>query len=105
VDVEPVNFSAYDLAYQPRSVLLINQNNNFAPVATFFGATEGRSAAAADFDNDMDVDLYVVRSSSISNFPNYLYENQGDGTFVQLTVADGAEGSTQGTGEPSITCC
>jgi hypothetical protein len=99
VDVEPVNFSAYDLAYQPRSVLLINQNNNFAPVATFFGATEGRSAAAADFDNDMDVDLYVVRSSSISNFPNYLYENQGDGTFVQLAVAGGAEGSTQGRGQ------
>ncbi len=99
VEVEPVNFSASDLAYQPRSVLLINQKNTFAPMVTFFGATEGRSAAAGDFDNDMDVDLYVVRSSSISNFPNHLYENQGDGTFVQLAVAGGAEGSTQGRGQ------
>ena len=84
VEVEPVNFSEYDLTYQPRSVLLISRAEKFAPVATFFGAIDGRSAVAGDFDNDMDVDLYIVRSSSISNFPNYLYENRGDGTFVQL---------------------
>ena len=99
VDVEPVNFSAYDLEYQPRSVLLMSQQNKFVPRATFFDAINGRSVAAADFDNDMDVDLYVVRSSSISNFPNHLYENQGDGSFVQLAGAGGAEGSTQGRGQ------
>ena len=99
IEVEPVNFSGYDLAYQPRSVLLISRAGRFAPVPTFFGAIDGRSAVAGDFDNDMDVDLYVVRSSSISNFPNYFYENRGDGTFVQLAGAGGAEGSTQGRGQ------
>ena len=99
VEVEPINFTAYELNYQPRSVLLTSQENKFAPVTTFFDAISGRSVVAGDFDNDMDVDLYVVRSSSISNFPNHLYENQGDGTFVQLAAAGGAEGSTQGRGQ------
>ena len=100
VEVEPINFSASDLSYQPRSVLLISRKpGEFAPRTTFFEGINGRSAVAGDFDNDMDVDLYVVRSSSISNFPNHLYENQGDGTFVQLPGAGGAEASTQGRGQ------
>ncbi|MYA69368.1 T9SS type A sorting domain-containing protein [Candidatus Poribacteria bacterium] len=99
VEVEPINFSGYELNYRPRSVLLISQEDQFAPMPTFFDAINGRSIAAGDFDNDMDVDLYVVRSSSISNFPNHLYENQGDGTFVELVGAGGAEGSIQGRGQ------
>ena len=99
VEVEPINFSTYDLSYQPRSVLLTSQENKFAPVPTFFEELEGRSVAAGDFDNDMDIDLYVVRSSSISNFPNQLYENRGDGTFVPFAGAGRAEGSSQGRGQ------
>ena len=98
--VEPLNFSASDLSYQPRSVLLVNQRSDtFATKTTHFGAINGRSVVAGDFDNDMDLDLYVVRSSSISNFPNHLYENRGDGTFVQVAGAGGAEGSTHGRGQ------
>ena len=98
--VEPINFSASDLSYQPRSVLLVNQRSDtFATKTTHFGAINGRSVVAGDFDNDMDLDLYVVRSSSISNFPNHLYDNRGDGTFVQLLGAGGAEGSTRGRGQ------
>ncbi|MXY99299.1 T9SS type A sorting domain-containing protein, partial [Candidatus Poribacteria bacterium] len=99
IDVEPVNFSTYELTYRPRSVLLTSQEDKFAPVPIFFDAINGRSVAAGDFDNDMDIDLYVVRSNNISNFPNHFYENQGDGTFVQLARAGGAEGSTQGRGQ------
>lgn len=99
VEVEPVNFSTYELNHQPRSVLLTSQENKLVLRPTFFDAINGRSVAAGDFDNDMDVDLYVVRSSSISNFPNHVYENQGDGTFVKLAGAGGAEGSTQGRGQ------
>ena len=99
VAVEPINFSTYELNYQPRSVLLTGQENKFASMPTFFNAINGRSVVAGDFDNDMDVDLYVVRSSSISNFPNHFYENQGDGTFVQVVRAGGAAGSTQGRGQ------
>ena len=37
--------------------------------------------AAADYDGDGDVDLYVVGGH---NRPNHLYRNQGDGTFVEV---------------------
>ena len=55
--------------------------------------------AAGDFDNDMDIDLYLVRASTAENLPNHLYENQGDGSFVQLYDANGASGSKQGRGQ------
>lgn len=95
--VEPINFSTADLLYNPQSTLLINKRNRFEPSTSTF--LDGRSANAGDFDNDMDIDIYLVRSSSAGNLPNYLYENQGDGTFVQLTEAGGAAGSTQGRGQ------
>ena len=37
--------------------------------------------AAADYDTDGDVDLYVTGGD---NEPNHLYENQGDGTFLEV---------------------
>ncbi len=50
------------------------------------------SASAEDFDNDMDVDLYLACRTSASNIPNILYENLGDGTFRQVAGAGGATG-------------
>ena len=50
------------------------------------------SASAGDFDNDMDVDLYLACRTSASNIPNILYENLGDGTFRQVAGAGGATG-------------
>ncbi len=45
----------------------------------------GMGVAAADFDNDGWVDLYVT------NFgPNHLLRNRGDGTFEDVTGASGA---------------
>ena len=40
--------------------------------------------AAADYDGDGDVDLYVAGGNVE---PNALYENQGDGTFVDIAAA------------------
>ena len=54
------------------------------------------------FDNDMDVDAYVVASAS-DNLPNILYENQGDGTFVAVPDAGGAAGTTLGRGDSVVT--
>jgi hypothetical protein len=59
------------------------------------------SATAGDFDNDMDVDLYLACRTGASNLRNILYENLGDGTFrkaswfgaagpVGLAIASGA---------------
>ena len=94
--VNPINFTAFDLRADPQSLLLINSGNQFRRSKTFWAA---RSVIAGDFDNDMDLDLYVVRSTSAGNLPNQLYENLGDGTFVQLPGAGGAEGSTDGRGQ------
>jgi len=41
-----------------------------------------KNAVTADFDNDMDLDIYGVATSLAGNRKNILYENQGDGTFI-----------------------
>ncbi len=49
-------------------------------VANDFGASAG--ANWVDFDNDRDLDLFVVNSNQQFNF---LYANNGDGTFTKIT--------------------
>jgi Calx-beta domain/ASPIC and UnbV/FG-GAP-like repeat len=51
------------------------------------------SAAAEDFDNDMDIDLYLACRGGAENLPNRLYENLGDGTFQEVLNAGGAAGT------------
>ena len=100
-EMERINFSPTELFYNPASVLLINTGSGFRRKITASGPNEflgGRSVTAGDFDNDMDLDLYVVRLSSAGNLPNQLYENQGNGTFLQVPNAGGAEASAQGKG-------
>lgn len=48
--------------------------------------------SSGDFDNDMDVDIYLTCRHIFQNIENILYENQGDGTFVKVPGAGGAEG-------------
>jgi hypothetical protein len=45
-------------------------------------------AVAEDFDGDGWMDLYVLQGGE---FPNLLYMNQGDGTFVDQAAARGAD--------------
>ncbi|MCY3883519.1 MAG: FG-GAP-like repeat-containing protein [Gammaproteobacteria bacterium] len=51
--------------------------------------------AAADYDQDGDVDLYIVGRPVD---PNHLYENQGDGTFVEVGEQMGVNVSHWGSG-------
>ena len=44
--------------------------------------------AAADYDGDGDVDLYVAGGNVE---PNALYENQGDGTFIDIASTVGVD--------------
>ncbi len=49
--------------------------------------TFGSGAAWLDIDNDGDLDLYVTMRQSA----NYLFENQGDGTFTEVGALWGAQ--------------
>jgi hypothetical protein len=65
--------------------------------------TPCHSAVAGDFDNDMDLDLYLVCAGAVENLPNRLYENDGKGNFTLVPDAGGASGSMIGRGDAVIT--
>ncbi len=102
IEIERINFSDSDLKEQPPSRLLINDGNMFS-VSTAIGNistfADGRCVATGDFDNDMDLDIYVVRSNTSENYPNHLYENLGNGSFMERANSSGIVGSMQGRGQ------
>ena len=51
--------------------------------------------AAADYDADGDIDLYIVGGRTQ---PNHLYQNQGNGTFVEVGASVGLDVSHWGSG-------
>jgi hypothetical protein len=52
------------------------------------------SGVAGDFDNDMDLDVYLVCRGGAQNLPNVLLENDGRGVFTVIPGAGGAAGIT-----------
>ena len=66
---------------------------NFVDVGAASGAGaqthDSSGVCAGDIDNDDDMDLYVLGTGE----PNILFENQGDGTFVDITATAGVGGS------------
>jgi ASPIC and UnbV/FG-GAP-like repeat/PEP-CTERM motif len=55
-----------------------------------------QSVVAEDFDNDMDLDLYMTCTGGIKNEENRLFENMGNGLFVPVALAGGAAGTSSG---------
>ncbi|MBZ0269506.1 CRTAC1 family protein [bacterium] len=58
----------------------------------------GMGVCASDLDDDGDIDLYVANDSN----PNYLYENQGDGTFRDVGGWSGAGFSADGAAQAGM---
>lgn len=56
-----------------------------------------RGASFGDYDNDGDLDLYVVNLTHAAA-PNRLYQNAGDGTFADVAEQSGATGNVTGAG-------
>lgn len=60
-------------------------SGNFTSVAMPFGGDIGCSFSSswADYDNDADLDLLITNGFCRPFTHNFLYDNQGDGTFVR----------------------
>ena len=70
----------------------------FEDVATQAGATDTGPAMGAilfDYDNDRDLDLYLVHDGRV---PNILYQNDGTGQFQDVSQAAGADYAGFGMG-------
>lgn len=63
----------------------------------------GMNVVGADFDNDMDVDLFVLASGNIGQQENLLLLNDGTGHFQVVKAAGGAAGSLAGVGDSATT--
>ena len=104
-EVTPINFSE---SFTPSpNFLLLNSSNGLVNRTEESGLDQvkiaGNNAVAGDFDNDMDQDIYVLATGNVKNLPNVLYENQGDGTFVPVANAGGAQGTDLGIGDAVAT--
>ena len=70
--------------------------------------TIGSGGAFFDYDNDGDLDLYLVNGNDWPNSPvkkahtSVLFENNNDGTFTDITVSAGM--SNQGKYGQGVTC-
>ena len=90
----------------PTNILLQNQGNgtfvrtdSVAGVGYGFGSWAGNFF---DYDNDIDLDLYVSGSATGLFGHNGFYQNQGDGTFEQITptnIEDNAGSYAQALGD------
>jgi len=78
-----------------RPVLMSNKAGGFADVTAASGLSAEIlcvSTAAADFDNDMDVDIYAVCRGANFNVANIYFDNDGFGNFTKVPFAGGAAG-------------
>ena len=77
---------------------------NGASDRKFYLETMGSGAAFFDYDNDGDLDLYIVNGAPLPGFEaaslptNFLYQNDGEGTFTDVTTAAGVGDTGYGMG-------
>jgi hypothetical protein len=105
--IEQVQLSGFE-AFKEEGVdvLLLRHGNRYQTkrfAGNFGMGTSCHSVVAGDFDNDMDVDLYMVCSGPLKNLPNRLYRNDGSGKFSEVANAAGAAGSELGRGDVAVT--
>lgn len=85
---------AADTISPPNRLFRNNGDMSFTDVTGEAGVGDrnyGYGCVAGDYDNDGDLDLYVVNWG-----PNRLYRNNGDGTFTDVALEAGVEDPRQG---------
>jgi enediyne biosynthesis protein E4 len=80
-----------------------NGDGTFTDVSTAAGVADpslrfGMGVAWCDFNEDGHVDLYVANDSG----PNFLYKNNGNGTFTDVGLASGTALSENGAEQASM---
>ena len=90
--------------YQGSSDLLYRNRGDgrFADVThqagVYNSGGKGMGMACGDYDNDGDVDIYVGNDLT----PNFLYQNEGDGTFTDVALLAGVAYNEDGKMESSM---
>ena len=72
----------------------LQQDNTYLDIAPAVGCADGlngRTPVFADYDNDGDIDFFL----SNHNGPNRLYQNQGDGSFIDVAFETGVDHNTR----------
>ena len=87
----------YSTAYdRPRVPTLLRNTTqgivNATQASGFTTPLPCASGVAGDFDNDMDLDIYVTCRGGARNLANVLLENDGRGVFSAVAGAGGARG-------------
>lgn len=96
-DIASINWDMNELPTCDRVVF--NNGGSWQISSEGLVPTSGRSVVAADFDNDMDLDIYVMATGPVANLPNTLYENDGLGNFSVVAGGAGAAGTDLGKGD------
>ncbi len=89
-------FEGFPAGQEPTNHLYRNDGDRFVDTTTAAGVGDtswSMGCAAADYDNDGDLDLYVTNFGR-----NTFYQNQGDGTFVDGTEKVGVGDKRWGVG-------
>jgi hypothetical protein len=99
------NVREVDFNYPPRPENILYKNDgkggfvNVSQEAGIAASGNFRCATWGDYDNDGDLDLYVVNcGDGLHNGPNLLYQNQGDGSFLELALEAGVTANVDGRG-------
>jgi enediyne biosynthesis protein E4 len=99
----PVHCGPQGLAGAGDSLFRNNGDGTFREVTKAAGVADnehlfGMGVAWCDFDEDGFVDLFVANDGG----PNYLYRNNGDGTFTELGLVAGVAVSEDGKAQASM---
>ncbi len=89
-NLNQVALNSRDLPIAPRLYLNTAGGFNYSAAGLNVPVNCG-GGTAADFDNDMDLDIYLTCGRGSENIPNRMLINQGSGTFV-LDNTSGAQG-------------